>query len=173
VIWHGPLGVCRAEVSQPKREVDVATQHRSRRARAIQKGRIDAAQGLDDLRIADDDLAPVALVVDDEPFVRQFVSTVLRREGWSVLEAADAIAARAVADLGPLDLLVTDYDMPVVTGVALARQLRELDEDLPVLMVSGHPDAARKVRSLRGRTAFAQKPVAVEELVASIGSIVD
>lgn len=116
--------------------------------------------------------APVVLVVDDEPLVRRFVATVLRHEGWSVLEAGSAVTALAIADAGPFDLLVTDYEMPDVTGVALARLLRKRDEDLPVLMVSGHPDAAREVLGLDGRTAFALKPFAAEELVTSVCSIV-
>ena len=115
---------------------------------------------------------PVALVVDDEPLVRRFVSAVLRHEGWSVLEAGSAVAALAIADAGPFDLLVTDYEMPDVTGVALALLLRKRDEGLPVLMVSGHPDAAREMLDLDGRTAFALKPFAAEELVTRVCSIV-
>jgi DNA-binding response OmpR family regulator len=121
---------------------------------------------------ADHGRAPVVLVVDDEPLVRRFVSTILRRQGWSVLEAADAGAALAIADAGPLDLLVTDYEMPEISGVALARLLRTHDEDLPVLMVSGHPDAAGAMQGLDGRTAFALKPFAAEELVTRVCSIV-
>ncbi len=116
--------------------------------------------------------APVALVVDDEALVRRFVSTVLRHEGWSVVEAGSAVAALAMADAGPFDLLVTDYEMPGVTGVALALLLRKRDEDLPVLMVSGHPDAARQILGLEGRTAFALKPFAAQELVTRVCSIV-
>ena len=116
--------------------------------------------------------APVALVVDDQPFVRRFLSTVLRRQGWSVREASDAVSAIAVSDAGPIDLLITDYEMPVVTGVALAVTLRKRHLDLPVLMVSGHPDAALAIAGLHGPTAFARKPITVEELVARIGSIV-
>jgi two-component system C4-dicarboxylate transport response regulator DctD len=73
-----------------------------------------------------------------------------------------------------VDLLVTDYEMPVISGVSLARHLRAFDAELPVLMVSGHPEAARKMRSLKGpRTAFVHKPFPVEELLSTIGSIVD
>jgi CheY-like chemotaxis protein len=122
-----------------------------------------------DLRLADH--VPVALVVDDQPLVRRFLSTVLRREGWSVREAWDAASAVAVSDAEALDLLVTDYDMPTVTGVALARMLRERQFGLPVLMVSGHPEAAVELKSLRGRTAFAQKPISIDELIAGVGSI--
>jgi DNA-binding response OmpR family regulator len=115
---------------------------------------------------------PVALVVDDQPLVRRFLSTVLRRQGWAVREAWDAVSAVAVSDAEKIDLLVTDYDMPTVTGVALARTLRERQLGLPVLMVSGHPEAAVELEGLRGRTAFAQKPISVDELIASVGSIV-
>ena len=116
---------------------------------------------------------PVALVVDDEPLVRQLVATVLRRRGWSVFEAEDGSIALSVAPVN-LDLLVTDYEMPSVTGMVLARKLRQRDEDLPVLVVSGHPEVARKMRSIRGpRTAFVRKPFPLEELVSSIGSITD
>lgn len=114
----------------------------------------------------------LALVVDDEPLVRRFISSVLRREGWTVLEAADAIAALAMADRKPLDLLVTDYEMPRVSGVTLAEQLRASHRDLPVLVISGYPDVDYKMRSLRGRTAFTRKPFAAAELVASVGALV-
>jgi hypothetical protein len=88
-------------------------------------------------------------MIGDEQLVPQFVSTVFPVERWSVLEAAGAIAALAIADAERLDLLVT--------GNSLAEQLRAFDEDVPVLVAAG-----RSTRSARGRTAFARKPVAVE-----------
>lgn len=115
---------------------------------------------------------PLALVVDDEASIRTFVSRVLRLAGWSVLEAPDATAALALAGSGPIDLLVTDFDMPHITGVTLAEQLRKVDEDLPVMLVSGYPDVARSMQTLRGRTAFTRKPFGAAELIAGIGSIV-
>jgi DNA-binding response OmpR family regulator len=161
-------------VAQPIHEVDVATQHRSRRARATQLRQGYEADAAADLADGDEDFAPLAIVVDDEPLIRQLVSTVLRRRGWTVIEAADGSVALSVVGEGSVDLLVTDYEMPVISGLRLAEQMRELDDQLPVLMVSGRPDVAHKMRSLRGpHTAFVRKPFPVEELVASIGSIVD
>lgn len=152
----------------------MATQHRSRRARASQVRRGYEAEAVAALSDRDETPAPLALVVDDEPLIRQLVSTVLRRRGWTVIEAADGSVALSVVGAGPVDLLVTDYEMPFVSGVRLAQQLRELHNELPVLMVSGRPEAARKMRSLKGpRTAFVRKPFPLEELVAGIGSIVD
>ena len=152
----------------------MATQHRSRRARASRVRQGYEAEGAAALAERDDDYSPLALVVDDEPLIRQLVSTVLRRRGWTVIEDADGSVALAVVAEGAVDLLVTDYEMPLISGLRLAEQMRELDDELPVLMVSGRPDAARKMRSLKGpRTAFVSKPFPVEELVASISSIVD
>lgn len=152
----------------------MATQHRSRRARASRVRRSYEAEAVAALSDRDETPAPLALVVDDEPLIRQLVSTVLRRRGWTVIEAADGSVALSVVGAGPVDLLVTDYEMPFVSGIRLAEQMRELDNELPVLMVSGRPDAARKMRSLKGpRTAFVRKPFPLEELVAGIGSIVD
>lgn len=131
------------------------TQHRSRRALAIQRQRIDCARAVEDLRL-DDDEALIGQMVDEEPLAGQAVWTVLRREGWSVLEAADAIAALAVADARRLDLLAPDFDMPSVSGVSLAEQLRAFDEAIPVPVVSSRSDAARSARRLHGRTEFAR-----------------
>ena len=130
----------RPEASLPKREVDVATQHRSRRARAITRQRIDCAQAIEDLRFEDDE-ALTALVVEEEPLVPQFFPAVFLSESWSVLEAADAVAAMAVADAERLD--------------SLAEQLRAFEDELPVLVLSGRSEAARPARRLRGRTEFA------------------
>ena len=148
------------------------TQHTTRKAHAIQTLRMDVARA-EDMGLAEKVVpALVALVVDDEPLVRRFVSAVLRGQGWTVLEAADAIAALAMADHKPLDLLITDYEMPRVSGVTLAEQLRAYDQDLPVLVISGHPDVDYKVRSLLGRAALARKPLAAADLVASVGALV-
>ena len=113
----------------------------------------------------------VALVVDDEATIRTLVSTVLRRRGWSVLEAEDGCTA---LDMAPdrLDLLVTDYEMPRLTGIALATRLRLRDGELAVLMVSGHVDVEARLADLRWpRTAFVGKPFGVEALISTIGSI--
>jgi DNA-binding response OmpR family regulator len=135
--------------------------------------RIETADAAEELRADDEEPPPVALVVDEEPLIRQLVATVLRHRGWSVIEAADGSTALTIAP-NALDLLVTEYEMRLTSGVVLAERLREQDEDLPVLMVSGDPDAARQMRRLRGRrTAVMPKPFPLEELVSTIGTLVD
>ena len=155
-------------------EVDVDTPHRFLHTLALKRGPEDESEWVPSRRPRTAPaVAPVALVVDDEPLVRAFVSTVLRHRGWSVIEAADGPSALAVAPES-LSLLVTDYEMPAISGVALAEQLRLRNSKLPVLLVSGHPEAAGKLGALWGsRTAFVSKPFPAEALISTVGLITD
>lgn len=124
-------------------------------------------------RCADGDPVPmqVALVVDDEPSVRALVAAVLRRRGWAVIEAADGHAALEVAP-DELGLLVTDFQMPILSGAALTRALRQRQQRLPVVMVSGTPEARTHMAGMLGpRTAIMDKPFLVEELVARVAAV--
>jgi len=136
---------------------------------ALELGPADGAEWAAAPRSRDADPIPgVALVVDDEPQIRGLLSTLLRNRGWSVIEAADGTSALALAPES-LDLLVTDYDMPSISGVVLAEQLRLRDKRLPVLMVSGHPEIGAKLGTLKGpRTAFVSKPFPLHEFISRV-----
>jgi CheY-like chemotaxis protein len=147
----------------------VDTPNRFVRTLAVEDRPADGLEGTaDPLPETADRVVGVALVVDDEPLVRALVSTLLRNRGWSVIEAADGPSALALVPEA-LGLLVTDYDMPAITGVTLAEQLRLRNDRLPVLMVSGHPEIAGELSSLPGpRAAFVSKPFPVEEFLSTI-----
>jgi two-component system, cell cycle sensor histidine kinase and response regulator CckA len=84
-----------------------------------------------------------ALVVDDELGDCQAMAKALEAEGYSVFQAANAIAALGVADRQdqPMDMLVTDISLPGTNGCELARQLLKRWPGLKVLFVSGHVGA--------------------------------
>jgi len=85
------------------------------------------------------------LLAEDDDAVREYVSLVLRRLGYQVLEAADGADALAVADRfhGPIDLLLSDVVMPRMDGVELARRLGQARSSLKVMHMSGYPGDAR------------------------------
>lgn len=79
-----------------------------------------------------------ALVVEDDPGVRRFVNHVLALEGFSVASAADASEAFDHLAAGHrFDLLVTDYEMPRITGMVLAVEFRKYCPDARVVLMTG------------------------------------
>ncbi|MCA1661977.1 MAG: PAS domain S-box protein [Novosphingobium sp.] len=80
------------------------------------------------------------LLVDDEPLVRLGTAETLREEGFEVDEADDGDAAIALAAGNAYACVITDYLMPGLNGVELARRLREQWPGLPILLLSGYAD---------------------------------
>jgi len=104
-------------------------------------------------------------VADDNPAILQFVAKVLRLQGYRVLEAgcgAEALDAAKRHDK-PVDLLLTDIDMPGMDGVSLSREVRERWPETKVVFMSGGttPDSV-------GGGPFLSKPFALRELVALV-----
>jgi len=83
------------------------------------------------------------LLVDDEYDDRSTISTMLRQEGFTVLEAASYRQAAGIFDRQrqEIDLLLTDVSLPGENGCELAKALLRLKPDLKVLFVSGHTGA--------------------------------
>ena len=103
------------------------------------------------------------LVVEDEMFIRLFVSDLLRDSGYDVVEAVNGDEALDILNAGvAVDLVLSDVRMPGSTdGLALLKFVRERLADLPVILTSGHlePDVALAA----GASQFLAKPFKVEE----------
>ena len=112
------------------------------------------------------------LVVDDDVVVLGLETTILQRAGHRVDTATDGATAWRALMAGDYDLLVTDYLMPGISGVALVRQLRVAQLALPVVLVSGtlqSLDLARLNRDPWTRIhAFVRKPFLVHEFLAAV-----
>ncbi|HTL25295.1 MAG TPA: PAS domain S-box protein [Burkholderiales bacterium] len=85
-------------------------------------------------------LAGRVLVVDDEETIRDFMTDLLSGWGLDVVALPDGAAAHAafVADPKRYDLVITDHTMPLLTGLALARELARLRPGLPVILYTGY-----------------------------------
>jgi CheY-like chemotaxis protein len=108
------------------------------------------------------------LLVEDEACARTFVRTVLEQRGYKVHEAADAY--RALDILGTEgchpSLVITDIEMPGMSGVALAETIGQSRPDLPILFISGGFPAELP---LSGATrAFLAKPFSRRDLLRSV-----
>jgi PAS domain S-box-containing protein len=110
------------------------------------------------------------LVADDEPGVRHLASAMLRRSGYSVLEAADGKEAERVAVEyeGDIHVLLTDIVMPGFRGPELAQRLRKLRPSIRVVYMSGFRDTERLADVERGEAAFLAKPFVRAALLGAI-----
>jgi CheY-like chemotaxis protein len=84
------------------------------------------------------------LLVDDEESLRACLRMVLELEGLQVTEASNGAEALHVFALGEFDLVITDFQMPVMTGNELAVKLKLLAPSLPILMITASGRARRE-----------------------------
>ena len=112
------------------------------------------------------------LVVDDEACIRFLLGEVLAGSGYQVDLVEDGAAAWEALQARSYDLLITDYNMPKITGVELVRNLRSARMALPVVMVTGElpeHDPDRKPPLQLAATVL--KPFTVEALIETIRSV--
>lgn len=110
---------------------------------------------------------PTVLVAEDDAAVRLLLTTTLRRLGVRVLEAADGVEAlqKAAAWRGPIDLLLTDLDMPRMGGRELADQLTARTPGLQVAYLSGH------AHDPQAGALYLTKPVTPSRLAACLDDL--
>ena len=114
------------------------------------------------------------LTVDDASTMRKMVSFTLRGAGHEVLEAADGAAALSLLQLRPVDLVITDINMPNMNGIELTRQLRASAayRRTPILLLTTESDPAKKAEGrAAGATGWIVKPFSQEQLLAIIAKI--
>ena len=114
------------------------------------------------------------LIVEDETDIREMLAFTLGRAGFDVIQAEHAEQALELLD-GPLPkLVVIDWMLPGMSGVQLARHLRqeELTRELPLLMLTARGEEADKLKSFdAGVDDYVTKPFSPRELVARIKAL--
>jgi PAS domain S-box-containing protein len=123
--------------------------------------RSGAAAGAGTARAAVGDGTETVLLVEDEPALRRLLRRMLEGRGYRVLQAANGEEGLRIGEarLRELDLIITDFVMPLMSGADLARALLERRPELPVLFLSGYADGdVEDVSGDLGRSRFLQKP---------------
>ena len=114
------------------------------------------------------------LVVDDNPSARAYVADVLQLVGFAVTQASTGAEGLRLAKDAP-DLIVLDVSLPDVDGAEVRRRIKEdpLTASIPVLHLSGvHREGLDKARALEdGASGYLVKPVAPEELIATVRTL--
>ncbi|MCU0762536.1 MAG: response regulator, partial [Hydrogenophaga sp.] len=120
--------------------------------------------------------APHVMYVDDDESIAFLVRRLLERDGYRVSTYASAQAALDALRMGPQDvaLCLTDFNMPGMSGLKLARELRALYPQLPVAIASGYISEELRLQAPEaGVTEVIYKPDTVEELCRAIERLVE
>ncbi|WP_412480506.1 sigma-54-dependent transcriptional regulator [Azonexus sp. IMCC34839] len=113
----------------------------------------------------------IVFLVEDDTAVRKGCEQALTLADIAVRGFADAESMLAALALTPPAMVVTDVRLPGRDGMAVLRELRQFDRELPVLLITGHGDVAMAVEAMReGAHDFIEKPFASERLIAAVRS---
>jgi DNA-binding NtrC family response regulator len=108
------------------------------------------------------------LVVDDEAVIRWSLTERLRADGHEIAEAATAAEALERAGAG-VDLVLLDYNLPDDDGLAVLRQLREVDPDTLVIMLTANRNVETVVEAMRaGAFDYATKPFDLDDVAVRV-----
>jgi CheY-like chemotaxis protein len=113
------------------------------------------------------------LVADDNELVMTLLTELLENHGYHVKQAADGGEAVEIVKQGQIDMAILDIKMPVLDGLESLRRIKKIDENLPVLMITGDGDGGEVRRTLVEYGAFGciTKPFRILEVMKAIQGV--
>ena len=115
------------------------------------------------------------LIVDDSESIREVVSATLTNVGYEVTSAIDGVDALSYVNGEPIDLIITDLNMPNKDGIQLIREIRAQDayKFTPILLLTTESQADKKKEAkLAGATGWIVKPFVQEKLLSTIKKVI-
>src|SRR5947207_15255397 len=117
---------------------------------------------------------PRILVVDDEAAIRDSLKMTLEYEGYEYVGAATGQEGLALVEREAPDLVLLDVKMPGMDGIEVLERLRNMNDALPIVVVSGHGTISTAVEATKkGAFDFIEKPLANEGVLVGIRNALD
>lgn len=117
---------------------------------------------------------PRIIFVDDDKYTRLAVHQTLSLNDFDVKTFDNAMDALEELRKNTYDVLITDVKMPQMNGIELQKNVKEIDENLPVIIITGYGDVPMAVEALKnGAYDFLEKPINNEVLLASVNRAVE
>jgi two-component system, cell cycle response regulator CpdR len=114
------------------------------------------------------------LVAEDDDGLRSLLASVLRRDGYDVLEAADGIRVVRLLAEQDVDALLLDVKLGIDDGVTLAHELRLERPHLPIALMSGeNSDAEERERAAGLTDVFLEKPFTLPQVKETVQALLD
>ncbi len=114
------------------------------------------------------------LVIDDESSIRNTLQDILEYEKYEVVLAEDGQEALEQMSKGPYDVILCDVKMPKMDGIELLEKIRQQDDDVAIVMISGHGTIDTAVEAIKkGAYDFISKPLDLNRLLITIRNATD
>src|SRR5256886_16162321 len=114
------------------------------------------------------------LVIDDESAIRDSLRMTLEYEGYEFFGAATGQEGLALVEREAPDLVLLDVKMPGMDGLEVLDRLRNMNESLPIVVISGHGTISTAVEATKkGAFDFIEKPFASERVLVSLRNALD
>lgn len=114
------------------------------------------------------------LVVDDEEIVRFTLSEKLKENGFLVKEACDGEQALEIFKKEELDSVLLDLKMPGMSGIETMKELKKLDNAIPVIIVTAHGDIPTAVEAIKfGAYDFVEKPPQISKIMVTLNRAIE
>ena len=109
------------------------------------------------------------LLVDDDSSQREVIGKFLQKRGFLVLHASNAEKALECMKEKSIDLLISDVQMPGISGLELMKRTRELKGGIPILLITAYGDIRDAVSAVKdGALSYLEKPIDLEEILQYI-----
>lgn len=109
------------------------------------------------------------LIVDDAPDTLEVLRRNLGQQGYRVITATDVPSAISVLEDTSIDLVITDYKMPKISGIDLIRHVRENLSNTKIMMITGYSSVGGAVEAIKaGAEEYLPKPFTNEELYSAV-----
>ena len=111
------------------------------------------------------------LVVDDEESIREFLEIMLKKEGYEVTVAEDGLKAKDILSKKSFDMVISDMQMPNMTGIELLKHVKESYTDLVFMMITAFGTTETAVDAMKmGAYDYVTKPFKIDEVRLNIAN---
>lgn len=109
------------------------------------------------------------LIIDDDKLIRKVFKMTLIKEGYDIIEAEDGESGLSLVRSERPDLVITDYQMPGISGLDVLSEIRKLKINLPVILLTAFGDVVLTIKSIQfGAFDYLEKPVSPEILKTTV-----
>ena len=109
------------------------------------------------------------LVVDDEPVVCDFIKNALDGSGYQVMTVLSSLEALEVIRQKHFDFIFLDLLIPKLDGAEVFKHIREIDKDVPVIIITGYPDSEVMTRAMEyGPFLVLKKPLLINDILTAV-----